>query len=56
MRTLERSRWSVGEQKNIICRQSYGSFGDGTLDAAPLVSSEEGCIPVLALVGHQMTF
>jgi hypothetical protein len=31
MRTLERSRWSVGEQKNIICRQSCGSFGDDTI-------------------------
>ena len=45
MRTLERSRWSVGD------RQCCGSFGDGTLDAAP-----ERCIPRLALDRHQMTF
>ena len=37
-----RTRWSVGEQKNIICRQSCGSFGDG--NAAPA-----RCIPLLAL-------
>ena len=49
MRTLERSRWSVGEQKNIICSQSCGRFGDGTARCRTLVSSEERCIPLWAL-------
>jgi hypothetical protein len=57
MRTLERSRWSVGEQKNIICRQSCGSFGDGTIRCRTFSFRQKSAAYLYwRWIGHQMIF
>jgi hypothetical protein len=57
MRTLERSRWSVGEQKNIICRQSCSSLGDGTIRCRTFSFRQKSAAYLYwRWIGHQMIF